>query len=163
MPVCPACHTEQTRRVAGGCPNCGISVNVYKGNWFRTSLGSPNAALLHHFEKLVSKQLSKGDVQVNFTIPRKNKMRYNRELATAERLLDAANYDYSLATDTLELLFTDKRFSWKSKDSLLWLERDFTTALAIVRAIRAQEEHKKREEQTLVRNVLAKEDIFSTQ
>lgn len=161
MPMCPACHTEQSKRIKGSCPNCETPVSLYKGFWFRTSLGSPNEALLRHFEKLVSAQLSRGGIQANFTVPRKNKMRYSRELATAERLLDVAGYDFGLATATLELLFTDKRFSWKTKDSLLWIERDYSTAITIMQALRNYEQQKKRKEQALVQNILAKEDVFS--
>src|SRR5690554_6226398 len=124
MPVCPVCRTEGTKRIAGGCPNCGARVDVYKGRWYRSSLGSPSAALVKHLEERVSQVLSYHRVNpVTFSIPKRG-LRYKRELVAAERLLDLADGNFDLAKDALDILFDDKKFNWKTRDSLIYIERD---------------------------------------
>jgi len=162
MPLCPACHTEQTKRIDGACPGCGTPVDIHKGHWFRAGLGSPTVALLEHFEKRVGDGLSRNrSVRVPFTIPRKG-LRYKRELVVAERLLKSADYDFDLTIDALNILFDDMRLNWKLRDTLLWIEKDYNTALALARANRAEAELRKRKEQETLKAVMAREDIFSS-
>jgi len=161
MPVCPACHTEQKKRVDGACPGCGVPVDVYKGHWYRSNLGSPTVALVTHLEKRVGDHLSRNrDVRVPYTIPRKG-LRYKRELAVAERLLEACDFDFDLAVDSLNILYDDSRFNWKLRDSLLWIEKDFNTSLALARASRMEQELRRKKEQQAVQAAMSREDIFS--
>jgi hypothetical protein len=161
MAVCPYCKTDQTKRKGDACPNCGGEVEIYKGFWFRSGLGSPTVAILERFEDLVSRRLGEGrQLKVSFSIPRKG-LRYKRELVVAERLLVSAGYDFDLVLACLEILFTDKEFSWKARDTLLYIETDFNTALAIARAIRSKEEANRLIEQRALESILNQEDIFN--
>jgi len=112
-------------------------VSAYNGAWFRTVLGSPTVALVEHLEKRVThRQSAMRGTFVYYTIPRKG-TRWTRELVSAERLLKLADMDYDLAAETIDLLFSDKQFNFKTNDSLMYLDKDFTLALAIVKAERA--------------------------
>jgi hypothetical protein len=160
MAICPACQTEQKKREAGVCPNCRVKIEIHGGRWFRAGMGSPNAALLEQFEKRVSESLSAGrEVPVIYRIPRKG-VRFRRELAVAERLIEAADYDYTLAVETLDVLFADRRFNWKTRDSLLWIERDYNLALAIARSNREAARLQLEKEQKAVKGILKKENLF---
>lgn len=159
MPVCPGCKTEQTRRVAGRCPSCGLPIEAHKGFWYRTEIGSPTQAVLQHFEGWVSKVLSKGrQTPVIFSVPRKSS-RYKRELVAAERLLRHTDGDFDLVIETIDLLFTDRRFS-KSRNTLLWLESDFLTALAVAQANRESRGKKEELENKAYDAVMNREQLF---
>jgi hypothetical protein len=161
MPFCPACHSEQTKRKNGACPKCGALVDIYKGHWFRHLPTSPTVSILRHFEERVSQALSaRSTASVVFTIPRKG-LRYKRELVVCERLLQTTDFDYSLVIETLDHLFIDKRFNWKLRDTLLWIEKDFNTALAIVKAEREAQKRKEHRTQEALANVLSRENVFS--
>jgi hypothetical protein len=160
MPVCPVCHIKQERRVGGACPNCGAQVEVHKGLWYRAGLGSPSVAILKHFEKRVSQSLSYGcSNPVIFTIPRKG-IRYKRELVTAERLLNDCDGDYDLAIASLDVLFDDNKFNWKTRDTLLYIEPEFLVALAIAKADQEIKREKERREAQALAQIMNREDIF---
>jgi len=162
MPLCPACHTEQARRVRGACPSCGARVEAYNGRWYRAEIGSPTLAILRHFEARVSQTLSQGKpAPVVFAIPRKG-LRFRRELVAAERLLEYAEGDYDLAIAAVDLLFDERKFNWKTRDSLLWLEREFLLALAIARANRLAQAQAERAVEQALFDILAREDVFSS-
>lgn len=138
MAVCPSCGTQQERRVNGRCPRCLAQVDIYKGHWVRTGKESPPEEIVRHFERRVSTRLSAGrEVPVVFSIPRKG-MRIKRERLAAERLLKQADYDIDLVLAALDILFYNQKFSWKSRDSLIYADIDFTSALAIARADREE-------------------------
>lgn len=159
MPICPGCKTEQTRRVADRCPNCGLPVQVHKGYWYRAGIGTPPAAVLEHFEAWVSKILSKGrQTPVVYMVPRKSS-RYRRELVAAERLLKHTDGDFDLVTETLDLLFTDRRFM-KNRNTLLWLESDFLTAMAVAQANREAANNKAKRENDAFDAVMNREQLF---
>jgi len=161
MPTCPNCHTQQTKRKGGACPECGVEVQLYKGEWYRASIGSPTVAILHRFERLVSDQLSAGrQTRVVFTVPPKH-YTYPIELKTAERLLSTADNDIDLVFEAFDVLFTDTRFNWKKRQSLRHLSTDFLTALALALANRQDKEKLKDKERRTVSAVLDREDIFA--
>jgi len=161
MPVCPACKTDQKQRTNGACPNCGTRVNIVNGYWFREDLGSPNLALLHYFEDRVSEQLTnERGYPVFFNIPPKG-LSYKRELVTAERMIQTSGYDYELAEAAIDVLFDDKQFSWKTKQSLLYLVKDFNLALALAKGKLQAEKEAQDKENKVVDDINSMEDIFS--
>jgi len=117
-------------------------------------------ALLKHFEKRVSQALSYNrSVPVVFAIPRRSST-YRRELVAAERLLFNAEGDFDLAIEAVNLLFDDRRYNWKTWDSLLGMERSFLAALAIARANRQAKSQQRQREKELVDKLFQGEDIF---
>ena len=161
MPSCPACHTEQARRVSGACPKCYTPVEVYAGHWFRKGTGSPSLAVLRYFEKLVSDQLSSGRPnKVLFSIPPFG-ARYKRELVVAERLLMLANWDIDLVKAALDVLFTDHRYAWKTRNTMLYIEAEFNTALAIARANLELKTQAAANERKALEGILQRENIFN--
>jgi hypothetical protein len=161
MPLCPECRTEQSRRVRGTCPNCHMPVEAYDGMWYRAGTGSPAVAILRYFEDKVSTAMSVGRPnKVVFIIP-KIGSRYQRELAASQRLLKSANFDIDLVKETLNILFSDRRFSWKTRNSLLWINGDFTLAMAVALANREAALKRQAEEAKVLQSVLVREDIFS--
>lgn len=161
MPTCPQCKTEQTKRKNDACPNCGTEVSVYAGMWFRTELGSPTAALVEHFEDLVSKrQSAKVKANVIFRIPRKSST-FRRELRGAEALLELAEWDFELARDALTHLFENTEYSWKSWTTLLYLKNEFILALGVVKALKEEREKKEAHSNSIFDQIMAQEDLFS--
>lgn len=160
MPVCPSCKKEQAKRVSGACPNCHAQVEVHNGRWFQTGTGSPNVAIVRHFEKLVSGSLSRGRPdKVVFSIPIIG-LRYKRELVAAGRLLELCDYDLELVKSTLDLIFVDRRFSWKTRNTLLYIESEFVVALALVRANQKLQSQAAAEEHKVLTQVLQRENVF---
>lgn len=161
MPLCPGCKTEQTKRVGGKCPTCKIEIDIYKGQWFQSGAGSPPKTLLRHFEDLVSVSLSKQrSTQVNFSIPMKG-LGYKRELAAAGELIALADFDLGLAKDTLSFMFTDKKYNWKNRSTMLWLKKDFIEVLAVVKALREDANKAMEREAEAAARAMAREDVFS--
>jgi hypothetical protein len=161
MPICPACHTEQTKRLRGCCPKCNIPVDVYKGRWYRAGIGSPTLGILTHFEERVSQSLSYGrPSKVNFSVPRKS-LRYKRELVSAEQMLNEADGDYDLVLSAINILFNDTKFNWKTRDSLMGIRRDFTLALAIAKADVEAEQAKKKKEMEVLTSIFSRENVFN--
>jgi len=137
-----------------------VPLQLYNGFFYREAIGTPTVAILAHLEKRVSQVLSYGRPnKVVFHIPSKSP-RYRRELIAAERLLARTSGDFDLVIATLDLLFDDRRFQWKSYDSLIYIDKDFTTALAIAKA--NQEITKEREKRTAeaIAATLNREDVF---
>lgn len=161
MALCTVCHTEQTRRVNGRCPNCKTRVEAHGGYWFETGTGSPNVALVEHFEKLLSEKQSKiKGATVVFKFPRKSHS-YKLELVAASQLLELADFDLKLSKDALEVLFTDNQFSWKNRTTLRWVKDDFALALSLLRATLEQLAKKSAVEDDYYRRLMEEEDIFS--
>lgn len=154
MPICPECRTEQQQRKAGACPNCGTQVEAHKGYWYRTDLGSPTVALVSKFEKLVSKQ-----IETKFSIPRKSPQ-YRRELVAAQRYLDRAEGNFEVAAEALEILFTDKRFSWKTRTTLMYIGTDFNVALAIAQHNEKLRIEKNKRARQFLTALDIREDVF---
>lgn len=161
MSTCPECRLEVTRRVDGCCHHCGTPIEKYKGYWYRAGTGSPAVAIIKHFEKLVSQQLSRAaNKPVKFVIPTVI-ARYKRELVSAERLLSMADHDLDLVLETITTLFTHYRFKRKTYTTLLWLDDDFILALAITRAVVDARKKSAAHESSLVQSVSSREDIFA--
>lgn len=161
MNKCPACKSAFMQRKNGRCPVCNTELQLREGVYYRADIGSPNAALFRKFEDLVSTQLSaQRGVVVPFRVSKKTPA-YNRELAVAERLLQAAEYDYDLAVAALGVLFNDKGLRFKTRSSLLHCEKDWPVALAIARSLIAQEAAKTSAENELLARINAREDLFS--
>lgn len=161
MALCPACHTEQTRRVNGRCPNCKAKVEIHDGYWYPAGTGSPNTALLELFEGLVSdRQTVLQNKTIVFRIPKKS-AGYRRELVAAGRLMEMAEYDIDTAKEALKLLFTDKQFSWKTYNTLRWIGNEYLIALGLVRAKRDEATKVRVEEDAYVQRLLEEDDIFS--
>lgn len=159
MPTCPSCHTEFRQRKDGGCPACGMALQIWKGHAFREELGSPNVALLVHFEHLVSDRTSKKqNKMVIFQVPRKTG-RYQRELIEAERLLAQCDYDYDLAKEAVSTLFTNRQF-YRNYTSLMGIIGDFTLALSIVNADRVTREAVDARQVGIFEQVMNRDNLF---
>lgn len=161
MAACPKCKQEITKRKMGRCPHCYTPVEMHGGFYYRTEDGSPTDVVVKHFEGLIRKKVSKMAGQyVSFYFPRKGQ-RWKRELVAAERLLQDTEGDLPLVLETLDFLFTSKEYGWRTRDSLIPIEREFLTVLPVVKHFREQEKLKKTQEQQALKQVLDKEDIFS--
>jgi hypothetical protein len=124
-------------------------------------MDSPVAAIIDHFEQLVSAQFSKGRAtRVPFSISRKTD-RYPRECLAANKLLQVTEWDLDLVLDTLNMLFTHEKFAWKTRSSLMFLENDFTLAMAMVQASKLAEELAVVKNKSVLSTAMAMEDIFS--
>lgn len=160
MPICPTCKKESARRKNEGCPECGQLVEVHDGHWFKYGTGSPAARLLHEFENRVSQQLSASrGVRVLFSIDAKGP-RYKREMSAAHQMLVECKYDLDLALATLDILFTDNDFNWKTRSSMLDLYRDIPRAIAIATAILTEAQTEAQKNTALFNKLMAEEDIF---
>jgi hypothetical protein len=138
MPICPNCKEEFPRRKSGACPGCRTPVKIYDGGWYLLTDDAPNIALLNTWEQQLSER-----TKTNFSIPRKSS-RYKREAAVAQRLLDEAEGDLTVAETAMDILHTHKDFSWKTYTSLLSVEKDWLVALFMART--TLEEEARREE-----------------
>lgn len=160
MPVCPNCKTEFRQRVNGACPSCTEPLQIWKGNAFRESLGSPNVALLETFERLVSKKTSAFQRKpIVYRIPRRT-ARYTRELVMAEQLLEMCEYDFELASETLDTIFNNKQFR-RNHNSLLGIKADFDLARVIALANRAERASADTAQAGYFDRVMERENIFS--
>ena len=88
-------------------------------------------------------------------------MGYRRELVGAERLLALADYDYDLAAESLDMLFSDRRFNWRMRQSLLWLKNDFLITMAIAKADRAERQAQQARAEQAYQAAMTQENIFS--
>lgn len=161
MPICPSCKGEFEKRKNGGCPGCGTPVNVYNGYWYLETIGSPTVALVEEFENQVSRvQSALRQVPVIYRITRKG-ARYRRELVVAQRLLEAADGDYELTKEALVFLFFDPQFNFKTRVSLIGIERDYGLALSIVTALREEANKRELANEAALRDIMESEDIFA--
>jgi len=161
MAMCPMCKTEQTKRVAGLCPNCKEPISIYKGVWYRDTGSSPTVTILEFLENSVSKNLTaESGKPVVFKINKKSPT-YKRELVTAELLLSDADHDINKVIRAIALLFSDKKFNWKLRTSLVQVRFDFPLALAIVTSIMDAEEEEYLKQQKQLNKIMRKEDVFS--
>ena len=161
MPLCPACKREFTKRKSGACPNCGEEIELHNGYYYRTSIGAPTQSVLNHFEALVSKQTSRAQgMQVPFHISKKTPQ-YRRDMAQAQRFLDICEGDHDLVIETLNVLFENPQFSFKTRSSMTSLSYDFPLALAIAQAIVAKKAEQKSAAQEMFCQVMNREDIFA--
>ena len=159
---CPACTIEFSRRQDGCCPNCGEELLIHKGYAFRASDGTPNTKIVLEFEKLVSQNLSAAQhMEVPFRIPRKS-AQYRVELAQAEKLLEMTDYDIDIVFRTLDVLFTNRRFSFKTRSSLMQVMRDWPVGMAIARAIKQREATQMSDQERNLASVMSREDIFAS-
>lgn len=160
MSTCPACNQEIQRRKRGACPLCGEEIGIWNGLYYRESEGSPPTALLNYFEQLVSKQQSaKTCLPVGFRIPRRSPQ-YGREIAFSENLLTQYDNDYALLTEALDILFTERQFSFKAHTSLLQTSRDMPLAIAIAKAVRENAEKIENHMDANYGAVMQRENVF---
>lgn len=155
MATCPVCKTEQSRRLNGSCPNCHALIDIYEGRWFQAGPGSPAVRILHHFENLVSSAM-----RVAFIVPKTNKGKYTRELAAATKLLSICDWDLDLVCEVLTELFTNKRLSWRTRSSLVYLESDFLLGLAFVKSRKEEERARVTAEAATVAKLQMQENLF---
>lgn len=160
MMVCPKCKKEYPNRKNGTCPGCGTPVIIYKGKWYLADDGTPTVAIIRQFERRVSEKQSKSrGIPVVFEIPRKGN-RYKLELVFASRYLDEAAGDLDLVMASLDILFHDPDFNFKTQVSLVGLYKDYSLALAIAKAKAAAQQRKDKTEQNTFNALLEKEDVF---
>jgi hypothetical protein len=118
-------------------------------------------AILKHFERLVSqKQAQARGIPVVFKVPPKGH-RYKLELVFAARLLDEAGGELDLVRSTLDTLFFDRDFNFKTRTSLVGIQKDYTLALSIVQAQEAAKKLADKIKQKSFDMVMDREDIFS--
>lgn len=161
MPICPNCRTNQTRRRDGVCPACGTPIKIHKGFWYRDTQGSPPSQLLKFFLGLVSDNISRDkQFRVQYEIPEKS-LRWVREMVLADRILLKTDGDIELAKETIQTLFTEKQWSWKTYTSLGTIYADFDLALALVKSRRVALKKIAAKERSFAEKVQNKEDIFS--
>jgi len=160
MPVCPACKTEQKKRKNDACPNCGARIEIHDGMWFLMGAGSPSLRVVRHLEKCITDSVNKGrEKKILYTIPEKS-AQFKRELVTASRYIDQAGGDVDLVIEALDILFTHKRFSWRSWNSLVGMV-DYPLALTIAKANREQALARNAASSTAYQEVMQKENIFA--
>lgn len=160
MPICPTCKKD-THLKKGACAICGQALAVYNGMYYRDDLGSPTIALLEKFEHMVSVQTSKKQgASIVFRVPRKSGL-YKRELVEAQRLLDLCGGDYDLAEITLQVLFENKQFAFKTRTTLIGLGRDFVLAQAVAEHIMEMARKKSALEESVFEKLEAREDVWA--
>lgn len=158
MPTCPSCKTEHKKSKQGRCPNCKKAVTVYKGMWFID--GSPVDNFITYFEERLSKKLSlQNQTNVCFKFQRKLPS-WKIEYATAQRLLAQLDWDVDLAKEVIDILFTDKQFSFKLYGSITYAIKDFHPATIIANAKREAKNNRVTTAIQNIENVMEKEDIF---
>ena len=161
MPVCPKCKETFRTRKNNACPGCREPVEIYKGRWYRTSDGNPGLHIVEHYEKRISDKISYNrPVRVNFVIPRTGQ-RWMREMVVVERFLETADGDLDLVIDAINLLFDDRMFNFKNRNSFMGIERDFCQALAIAEANKRAKLLAFNKENQAIQKVMQKEDVWS--
>jgi hypothetical protein len=158
--LCPKCKQDVVRRTGGRCPHCQVELSTYKGRWYRTNIGSPSVSVLDHFVKLATDQANKNrtTAKVSLAIPKKSSL-YRRSLVVAERLLELCDGDYELVIETLNVLFTNSRFSWK-QHNFIYIEDSFIAAQAFAVA-RIKEKLLQKSLADKAIKSLPREDVFS--
>ena len=162
MPVCPHCKTQQARRRLNACPGCGKPIQVVDGEWI-AEYGdiSPSTVILNHFCDLVSEQQSaRAGCEITYRIPRRGNI-WRREIHIAQALFVEADSDMELALKSLNRLFTDPQFAWRSRNSLLLLRRDYSLSLAIERGLRTKRAAQADREAHFFDSVSERAQIFS--
>lgn len=160
MPLCPQCHQEVHKRRNEACPLCGQAISLHKGNFYRTEDGAPNLAIITEFEKLVGQQLSKAQgTTIPFRMNHKSAA-FRSELVTAEQIFDQCDNDLDLARRTLNELFSNRLWSWKSRSSLRHLLTDMNAAVAIARVAQQAANADVARQLTLADQLSQKEDVF---
>jgi len=161
MPTCPACKEDSPRRKNEACPKCNQLVEVHDGHWFKYGTGSPAAVLLREFEDRVTQQLTlQRNKKMTFSIQKKSP-RYRREMAAANQMLVECGHDLDLAIATMEVLFTDNDFNWKTRSTMLNLYGDIPRALAIATATLNEQLEAEQKNAALFNKLMEEEDIFS--
>lgn len=161
MATCPSCKTEQRQRKDGACPKCHTPIMIVDKHWFIEGSGSPITQIIRHFEELASKKLSAGRLfKVPFFLPNKGN-RAKLEQVAAKRLLERSDWDLELVKETLTLLFTDRRFSWRTMDSLITIGKGYNMALAITKANRMQAEEEKKKNAEHYNEMLERRNIWA--
>jgi len=127
---------KDVRRRDSRCPECGVPLQLWEGTYFRLEEGTPPAALLAHFEKLMTDRLSREHKKfIAFRISRKTSQ-YKSSMVACERLIRIADMDLEAAKAAISLLFTDRTWSWKTfpMPYSRSLSEVFPAALAVARA-----------------------------
>lgn len=162
MPICPACKEESGRRTDGACPKCGTPVMLHDGHWFLEGPDSPVEKILMHFEdhKTTALRRKKGSGAMRFVIPRNHPL-FKKEMEIASKYLAAADYDLDLVLKSLDVLFEDPDYAWRTwGDSLSTMWDSFITAMSIARGILEQEEEKVQRQREAYEKLQQREDLF---
>ncbi len=104
---------------------------------------SETTELKEHFEKLVSEQMSReANKPVSFFIGPKSIL-YKRSMKLLKGFLDSVDNELETAKAVMEVLFTEPRFNFKSRNSVGQLISDWDAGVSVVR----QRQQEKAEEQ----------------
>jgi hypothetical protein len=157
---CPQCKQQVKKRKNETCPHCGQAISIYKGQYYRTEDGAPPMQIIAAFEKYVSQFLSKKqNVTVPFRVSRKGN-KWAMELRAAENILAECDDDLDLALRTINQLFENQLWAWKSRASLYHLTKDLPAAKAIASVAQQAATAEYVREQVIALQLENKEDIF---
>ena len=161
MANCPACNQPIARRKKGACPHCGQALLIWGGQFYREEEGQPPQAIISEFEKLISQQLTQAQgTPIPFRLNRKDRL-FAIELTVAENLLEDCDGDLDLAKRALHELFTNRKWSFKTRTTLRGIRPDFNAALAIARVAAARDQHKDDRDAQVAAALDKKEDVFA--
>ena len=161
MPICPSCKSEIKARKNGACPVCSEPLQIYNGMLYRESVGSVPSAVLAAFEKHVSIRTSHRQgypVQFHFS---KKTAQYKLELTMAERLLAQCDGSLELALKTLDVLFDNPQFSFKTRSSLAQCVKDTPLAISIAQAALENEHRLENARNAYLDVAMSRPSIFS--
>jgi hypothetical protein len=133
---CPHCGKDICKLNYKECIECGKTIVEFEGYYFKSS---PIIAILEHFEKLVSRHLSKEtNEKIIFRVKRKGLM-WRYECARAKQLLAEADYDLDLLLETLTYLSESNKYSWRFKDTLGAVLPMINAGISIIKSKRDRE------------------------
>ncbi len=161
MSDCPACHQPIVRRKKGACPSCGQALLIWEGQFYREEEGQPPQAIIGEFEKLVARQLTEGQgTPIPFRLNRKDRL-FAIELTVAENLIKDCDGNLDLAKRALNELFTNRKWSFKTRTTLRGIRPDFNAALAIARVAAARDQQKDDRDARVADDLNGREDVFA--
>ena len=160
-PTCPECKRPVKARKRGACPNCGTTLMLYKGYYYREEQGTPTLAILAAFERYVSQQLSKKQGKpIPFHISKKTPQ-YRRELVECEHLLKTCNGDLDLVLLVLEVAFGNQQFRWKNWFSISAINSAVNVILAVALAVKEERDKKDAQNVSVADELSSMEDLFA--
>lgn len=160
MAICPKCKAEHTKRGKGGvCPSCRTPITIHEGVWFDTSGESPTTIFINEYEQHYSRWLTNGKSSNSWKIPKRH---IPRETKQASRIiLEVCGGDLELALRSLEILFTDKRWSFRNYSTLLFMISEIHATKVVAQAQLEQERTKKREAQATAHRTDWRQEILN--
>ena len=157
MKRCLSCNLEGERRVKGKCPNCGVSVRIYKEYFVPVDKPFPAVTVLREFVRIVRQR----DELPTFSISKKNP-NYFSEIRAAISLLELCGWDCDLALASLKEALYHRNIAWKKYTSLRLLvnSTDISTGISMVQKRRREREIRENKKQSIIDDLMSKEDIF---